>query len=59
MGIEIIYILVIILLLFAAFDIVVGVANDAVNFLNSAIGSSVQNKIDLSDYVLSHHRDKV
>ena len=39
MGIDLIYVLVIVLLLFAAFDVVVGVANDAVNFLNSAIGS--------------------
>ncbi|MBN2418858.1 MAG: inorganic phosphate transporter [Deltaproteobacteria bacterium] len=41
MGIEIIYAIVIVLLLFAVFDIVVGVSNDAVNFLNSAIGSRV------------------
>ncbi len=41
MGIDLIYVLVIVLLLFAAFDIVVGVSNDAVNFLNSAIGSRV------------------
>lgn len=39
MGIEVIYILVGVLLLFAVFDLIVGVANDAVNFLNSAIGS--------------------
>ncbi|MBN1904605.1 MAG: inorganic phosphate transporter [Deltaproteobacteria bacterium] len=39
MGIEVIYILVGVLLLFAVLDLVVGVANDAVNFLNSAIGS--------------------
>ena len=41
MGIEIIRAIVIVLLLFAVFDIIVGVSNDAVNFLNSAIGSRV------------------
>ena len=29
------------LLLLAAFDLINGVANDAVNFLNSAIGSNI------------------
>jgi phosphate/sulfate permease len=41
MSIEVYLIAVIILLLFAVFDISVGVANDAVNFLNSSIGSRV------------------
>lgn len=41
MGMEILFAVVIVLLLFAVFDIVVGVSNDAVNFLNSAIGSGV------------------
>ncbi len=36
-------IIVIILLLLATIDLIVGVANDAVNFLNSAIGSKVAN----------------
>ncbi len=39
MGIEIYYIIVGMLILFAIFDLVVGVTNDAVNFLNSSIGS--------------------
>ena len=41
MGTEIFLIAVLILLLFAVFDLVVGVTNDAVNFLNSSIGSRV------------------
>ncbi len=41
MGIELIYAIVVVLMLFAVFDLVVGVSNDAVNFLNSAIGSRV------------------
>ena len=41
MMIEVYFIAVIILLLFAVFDLSVGVANDAVNFLNSSIGSRV------------------
>ncbi|MHB2154167.1 inorganic phosphate transporter [Calditrichota bacterium GD2] len=41
MGIEFYYYAVLILAMFAVFDIVVGVSNDAVNFLNSAIGSRV------------------
>ena len=41
MGIELIHVIVIVLLIFAVFDLVVGVSNDAVNFLNSAIGSRV------------------
>ena len=39
MGVEVYMVAVGILLLFAIFDLVVGVANDAVNFLNSSIGS--------------------
>ncbi len=38
------YILVILLLILAAVDLVVGVSNDAVNFLNSAIGSKVASR---------------
>ena len=41
MGTEIFLIAVVILLLFAVLDLVVGVTNDAVNFLNSSIGSRV------------------
>jgi phosphate/sulfate permease len=41
MGTDIFLIAVVILLLFAVFDLVVGVTNDAVNFLNSSIGSRV------------------
>lgn len=41
MGIEVIFIAVVLLLIFAVFDIIVGVSNDAVNFLNSSIGSRV------------------
>ena len=41
MGVEIFLVAVLILLLFAVFDLVVGVTNDAVNFLNSSIGSRV------------------
>jgi len=41
MGTEIFLIAVVVLLLFAVFDLVVGVTNDAVNFLNSSIGSRV------------------
>jgi phosphate/sulfate permease len=39
MGIEICYVIVGMLILFAIFDLIVGVTNDAVNFLNSSIGS--------------------
>jgi len=39
MGLQLCYIIVGMLILFAIFDLVVGVANDAVNFLNSSIGS--------------------
>ena len=39
MGIEVYYVIVGMLILFAIFDLVVGVTNDAVNFLNSSIGS--------------------
>ena len=41
MGTEIFLIAVIVLLFFAVIDLVVGVSNDAVNFLNSSIGSRV------------------
>ncbi len=41
MGTTIFLIAVVLLLLFAIFDLVVGVTNDAVNFLNSSIGSKV------------------
>lgn len=39
MTIQLCYVIVGMLLLFAVFDLIVGVTNDAVNFLNSAIGS--------------------
>ncbi|MCG8550773.1 MAG: inorganic phosphate transporter, partial [Desulfobacterales bacterium] len=39
MSIEICYIIAGMLILFAIFDLIVGVTNDAVNFLNSSIGS--------------------
>lgn len=39
MGIEFYYIIVVMLMMFAVFDLMVGVSNDAVNFLNSSIGS--------------------
>jgi phosphate/sulfate permease len=39
MSIEFYYIIIAMLALFAIFDLVVGVTNDAVNFLNSSIGS--------------------
>lgn len=39
MTLQLCYVIVGLLILFAVFDLVVGVANDAVNFLNSAIGS--------------------
>ena len=41
MGIEFYFIIVVMLMLFAVFDLMVGVSNDAVNFLNSSIGSKV------------------
>lgn len=41
MGLNIFLIAIIILILFAVFDLMVGVTNDAVNFLNSSIGSKV------------------
>ncbi len=41
MGIEFFFAAVILLACFAAFDLMVGVSNDAVNFLNSSIGSRV------------------
>ena len=39
MSLEICYLIVGMLLLFAFFDLIVGVTNDAVNFLNSSLGS--------------------
>ncbi len=39
MGLQLCYIIVGMLILFAIFDLIVGVTNDAVNFLNSSIGS--------------------
>ncbi len=39
MNLQLCYIIVGMLLIFAVFDLVVGVSNDAVNFLNSSIGS--------------------
>ncbi len=39
MGLQLCYIIVAMLILFAVFDLIVGVTNDAVNFLNSSIGS--------------------
>ncbi len=41
MGTEVFLAAVVILMLFAALDLIVGVSNDAVNFLNSSIGSRV------------------
>ena len=41
MSIEIFFVAVVVLLLFAVLDLIVGVSNDAVNFLNSSIGSRV------------------
>ena len=41
---EIFLIAVVLLLGFAIFDLVVGVSNDAVNFLNSSIGSKVASR---------------
>ena len=41
MGLEWLFAAVIILIAFAVFDLMVGVSNDAVNFLNSAVGSHV------------------
>jgi phosphate/sulfate permease len=41
MGVDVYLVAVCILLLFAIFDLVVGVTNDAANFLNSSIGSRV------------------
>ncbi|MEJ2246665.1 MAG: inorganic phosphate transporter, partial [Acidobacteriota bacterium] len=41
MGLDWLFVAVIILIVFAVFDLVAGVSNDAVNFLNSAIGSHV------------------
>jgi len=41
MGLDWLFVAVIILIVFAVFDLIAGVSNDAVNFLNSAIGSHV------------------
>jgi hypothetical protein len=41
MGIDIFIFAVVVLFAFAIFDLIVGVSNDAVNFLNSSIGSRV------------------
>ena len=41
MSLDIFFVAVLMLLAFAVFDLMVGVSNDAVNFLNSAIGSRV------------------
>jgi phosphate/sulfate permease len=41
MGLEWFFAAVVILIVFAVFDLTVGVSNDAVNFLNSAVGSRV------------------
>jgi len=39
MTLQLCYMIIGLLIIFASFDLIVGVANDAVNFLNSAIGS--------------------
>jgi phosphate/sulfate permease len=39
MGLQLCYVIIGMLILFAIFDLMVGVTNDAVNFLNSSIGS--------------------
>ena len=44
MGTEIFLVAVGILIVIAVFDIMVGVSNDAVNFLNSSIGSGVASR---------------
>jgi len=41
MGLDWLFVAVILLIIFAVFDLMAGVSNDAVNFLNSAIGSHV------------------
>lgn len=45
MGIEFFFYAIILLALFAVFDLVVGVSNDAVNFLSSSIGSRVASRL--------------
>ena len=45
MTINICYGIIVMLVLFACFDLMVGVANDAVNFLNSSIGSKAAPRI--------------
>ena len=44
MGMDFFLAVVVVLLLFAVFDLMVGVSNDAVNFLNSSIGSRVASR---------------
>ena len=38
------FIIVVILVIMAIFDLTVGVANDAINFLNSALGSKITSR---------------
>ena len=45
MGLDLFFIAVVLLFIFAVFDLVVGVSNDAVNFLNSSIGSRVAPRV--------------
>jgi len=45
MGIELFLFAVIVLFVFSIFDLIVGVSNDAVNFLNSSIGSKVAPRV--------------
>ena len=45
MGIEFFFYAVLLLAAFAVFDLVVGVSNDAVNFLSSSIGSRVASRL--------------
>ena len=42
------YLIIIFILFFAAFaDLIVGISNDAVNFLNSALGSKASNRVTI------------
>jgi hypothetical protein len=41
-------IIVVILVIMAIFDLTVGVANDAINFLNSALGSKITSRKSFS-----------
>lgn len=41
MGMDLFFLAILLLAVFAVFDLIVGVSNDAVNFLNSSIGSRV------------------